>query len=150
MAQISEEALKNILSHAFDAVMSRGTKGRKLFIKGIARVDKFAGGDEAWRSWSDDVRMTVRSSAPELALAMQKIERGEESETELGEQHELARDAAELFEILHGLTDGGAKLIIREAAQGDGLRAWWLFAGQYAKQTLAKVLRMHREGLNLR
>lgn len=66
MAQISEEALKTILSHAFDAAMARGgPRGRKLHIKDFQRVDKFAGGDEAWRSWSEDVRMTVKSALPE-------------------------------------------------------------------------------------
>ena len=78
---------------------------------------------------------------------MQKIERGEVGESELTE-HEHMKESAELYEIIHGLTEGEAKLIIREAANGDGLKAWLLLVGQYAKRTLAKVLRMHREVIN--
>ena len=61
---------------------------------------------------------------------------------------EMLERASELFEVLCALTDGEAKLLIRESPDGDGFAAWHTLATFYSRRTLARALRLHRAVLN--
>ena len=57
---------------------------------------------------------------------------------------EMPERAPELFEVLCALTEGEAKLLIRETPGGDGFAAWHTLASFYSRRTLARALRLHR------
>ena len=116
------------------------------------RMEKFAGGEEAWREWEFDFRTAVRSCSTHTADAMRAAEL--ESQPVSGEMMELtarhiypdmAKRSSELFEVLCGLLTSEAKMLIREIPGGDGIQAWQMLAKTYSRKTLARTLRMYRD-----
>ena len=114
------------------------------------RMEKFAGGEEAWREWEFDFRTAVRSCSTHTADAMRAAEL--ESQPVSGEMMELtarhiypdmAKRSSELFEVLCGLLTSEAKMLIREIPGGDGIQAWQMLTKTYSRKTLARTLRMY-------
>ena len=61
---------------------------------------------------------------------------------------QMAKASKELFEVLCQLTGGRAKSLLRDIDTGDGLRAWRTLHNTYARDTLARTLRLYREVIN--
>ena len=57
----------------------------------------------------------------------------------------FGRKGRELYEVLFTLTNGEARLVIKDAGGGDGFRAWGILNTLYNKRSLGKVLRMYRD-----
>ena len=61
---------------------------------------------------------------------------------------ELSKASKELYEVLCQLTGGQAKSLMRGIDGSDGLRAWRALHTTYARDTLARTLRLYREVIN--
>ena len=86
------------------------------------RMEKFAGGEDAWREWEFDFRTAVRACSTHTANAMEQAEKeggpctGEMLELSIAGNlyPEMAKRSTELFEVLCGLLTSEAKMMIRE------------------------------------
>ena len=142
-----------------------GGRGRRMEIKDFQRISKFAGGptgESQWRAWSTDIKMVLNSVFPSLVKVLNLTEGANNGKEITGQKAEhalveeeleqefvgLTARSLELYEVLHLLTEGEAKLLIMTSSGGDGIRAWQLLALQYARPTLARSLRQLREVLN--
>ena len=51
----------------------------------------------------------------------------------------------ELYEMLALLTEGESRLLVKSMEKPDDLKAWFTLFKKYGKQTLARMMRVHRE-----
>ena len=121
-------------------------KSPKLDLKNFTRVDKFAGGETAWKEWSFNLKVLVTSVNPSLERWFKIVETcpgnmsAEENLKQLYATEDLnPRDlearSKELFGILCLLTEGEAKTMIR--GQTDGIAAYQTLHRTYPRVTLA-------------
>ena len=96
--------------------------------------------------------ITTGSQDKELEEAMKHIMRtkamtsGKELETRGGEGTDgMERRAKNLYEIIHMMTEGEAKTIMKDDETTDGLVAWGRLVAHYDRRTMAGTLREHQE-----
>jgi hypothetical protein len=65
-----------------------------------------------------------------------------------GRKNNIDKVSKEFFETLVMLTEGEAKMMIRGIATQDGILAWRWLCRHDSRRTLARALRMHREGMH--
>ena len=130
---------------------------RKLQEKDFRRVEKFSGGEDAWKAWEFDFKVALRAADAVMGEALEAAELESKMVTianfmELDDikWDGLEERSKELYDILCMLTTGEAKAIIREVPGGDGVMAWQLMTKAYARKTLARTLRRYREVMNPR
>ena len=133
----------------------REERSPKLDLRNFTKVDKFSGGEAAWKDWSFDFKVMVNGINPSMSKWFEKCEKDKENLTPEkakayadgnGENHaDLEARSKELFALLCMLTDGEAKTIIR--GQSDVLVAYQLIHKTYSRITLAKTIRTIREAL---
>jgi hypothetical protein len=130
---------------------------RKLQEKDFRRVEKFSGGEDAWKAWEFDFKVALRAADAVMGEALEAVELESKMVTianfmELDDVKwdGLEERSKELYDILCMLTTGEAKAIIREVPGGDGVMAWQLLTKAYARKTLARTLRRYREVMNPR
>ena len=132
-----------------------GKKRRVIVEKDFRSIDKFDGVEKNWKSFEFNFRIAMRSIAPRVVEAMDKVAATSGVVTGLKmEEHDgLAYEGmeelgAELFEVLCMRTSGSAQLMIREAQDGDGFAAWQILSKTFGRKTLANSLRKYREAVN--
>ena len=132
-----------------------GGDNKRLTEKAYRRLDKFNGDDSAWKSWEFDFKIATRAAAPKVLEVMERaaISPGVVTGAMVEADDSLAYDGmvergAELYEILCMLITGSAKMMIKEAPDGDGFAAWQLLQRTFARKTLASSLRRYREVVN--
>ena len=133
----------------------REDRPQKLDLRNFQKVDKFSGGEAAWKDWSFDFKVMVNSINPSMSKWFELCENDKENITtektkaladEWGEkQSDLESRSSELFGLLCMLTEGEAKTIIR--GQTNGIIAYQLIHRTYSRITLAKTIRTIREAL---
>ena len=123
---------------------------RRIHEKDFRRVDKFSGGEDEWKAWVFDFKVSARAADANLVEAMElvEIESKDISAADFSELEDEKWDKWQLYDILCMLTSCEAKSVIREVSGGDGIAAWQVFAKSYARRTLARVLRRYREVMN--
>jgi hypothetical protein len=126
---------------------------RALEEKNFRRVDKFNSGEVEWQEFKFDVLVTTRALNADLAAKMEEITRAKEVKEDYYENlyrsnPGLSKGSKELFEVLCQLTGGQAKSLLRGLDNGDGLKAWRTLHTTYARDTLARTLRLYREVIN--
>jgi hypothetical protein len=128
-------------------------RNQRLEEKSYRRVDKFQAGETEWQEFAFDVTVTTRALNPELASKMEEITKKKELDPDYfdklyDQDKELSRGSKELFEVLCQLTGGQAKSLLRGVDRSDGLKAWRVLHTTYARDTLARTLRLYREVIN--
>ena len=128
---------------------------RRIQEKDFRRVDKFPGGEDEWKAWEFDIKVSARAAdsilveAMEVAeIASKDITAADFSELEDEKWDGLEDKSRQLYDIFCMLTSGEAKSVIREVPGGDGIAAWQTLAKSYARRFLARVLRRYREVMN--
>ena len=111
----------------------------KLDLKNFTRMEKFSGGDSAWKEWSFDLRVLTVSICPVMGKWFHACENTKGTSTPEKMQDLYAREKIDpkdlearskrLFGILCLLTEGEAKTMIR--GQSDGLAAYQLLHRTY-------------------
>ena len=130
-----------------------GRGKRRIESKEYMRVEKFGGGDDAFRVWREEVQVITGAIDAKVEEMMREVERkglevtGAEMERADvdGSLVDFGRKGRELYEILFTLTSGEAKIVIKNAGGGDGFAAWGILTSLYNKKSLGKVLRVYRE-----
>ena len=120
---------------------------RRIQEKDFRRVDKFSGGEDEWKAWEFDFKVSARAADAILEEAMEvaEIESKDITAADFSElEDQPGGQVRQLYDILCMLTSGEAKSVIREVLGGDGITAWQALAKSYARRTLARVLRRYR------
>jgi hypothetical protein len=131
----------------------RPERNRILEEKSFRRVEKFLTGEPEWQEFAFDVLVTTRALNPDIAARMEEIMKAKEVTMDYLESlyrsdRELSKASKELYEVLCQLTGGQAKSLLRGVDGSDGLRAWRVLHTTYARDTLARTLRLYREVIN--
>jgi hypothetical protein len=131
----------------------RPERNRNLEEKSFRRVEKFLTGEPEWQEFAFDVLVTTRALNPDLATRMEEIMKAKEVtmdhlESLYRSDRELSKASKELYEVLCQLTGGQAKSLLRGVDGSDGLKAWRVLHTTYARDTLARTLRLYREVIN--
>ena len=124
--------------------------------KSFARLDKFSGGDAAWKDWSFDLKVIATAINPSLTQWFTIWEKpeaptatAEDWKREYGkadvDPKDIEAKSKELFGLLCILTEGEAKTMVR--GQSDGFAAWALLHSTYSRTTLARTVRILKETL---
>jgi hypothetical protein len=126
---------------------------RHLDEKNFRRVEKFSQGDSEWQEFCFDVMVTTRSINPDLASQMEDLTKAKKVDSDHYEDlyqmnPEMLKASSELYEVLCQLTGGQAKSLMRGIDKQDGLKAWRNLHTTYARETLARTLRLYREVIN--
>jgi hypothetical protein len=126
---------------------------RNLEEKSYRRIEKFLTGEPEWQEFTFDMLVTTRALNPEIAYHMETMMKMKEvSPDHLDNLYRTDRDISkaskELYEVLCQLTGGQAKSLMRGIDGSDGLRAWRVLHTTYARDTLARTLRLYREVIN--
>ena len=115
-------------------------------------MDKFSGGEDEWKAWEFDFKVSARAADANLVEAMEvaEIESKDITAADFSELEDEKWDGMEdksrqLYDILCMLTFGRGKV---GDSRGDGIAAWQALAKSYARRTLARVLRRYREMMN--
>ena len=155
------EIIQSIMAQVTHVQGAGGSEGnyRKLQEKDFRRVEKFAGGEDAWRAWEFDFKVALRATDKKVAEALEEIETPREPPlgpitAEIIHADDptywagLIERSKELCDVLCMLITGDAKAIIREVHGGDGFAAWQSLLKAYSRKTLARSLRKYREVMN--
>ena len=128
---------------------------RRIQEKDFRRVDKFSGGEDDWKAWEFDFKVSARAADAILVEAVEvaEIESKDITAADFSELEDQKWDGLEdksgqLYDILCMLTSGEAKSVIREVPGGDGTTALQALAKSHARRFLARVLRRSREVMN--
>ena len=127
---------------------------RRIQEKDFRRVDKFSGGEDEWKAWEFDFKVSARAADAILVEAMEvaEIESKDITAADFSELEDQKWDGLEdksrQLYIWCMLTSSQEKSVIREVPGGDRIAAWQALAKSYARRTLARVLRRYREVMN--
>ena len=126
---------------------------RVLHEKMFRRLDRFSGGESAYKSWAFDMEVILKAECKPLVNALKEvngkpvIQSGKELEQSDGiEFDHMEERAAELYDCLILMTQGEAKMMIKDAE--DGIVAWEILRRSYSRKTLARTLRNYQVILN--
>ena len=124
---------------------------RAITEKSFRRVDKFQAGETAFAEWRDDMMNCMRAAHQGYANLpdVHCINGAKPQDIKLAlmsESPEMRTRDAEFAQILRMLTTGEAKALIRD--QDTGMGAWQMLQSVFARHTLARALRLHREILS--
>ena len=138
-------------SSAVSTVSSDVGDKRSLSEKHFRRVDKFQAGESMYVDWRDDMMNCLRAANSSYTSFLEVNCKGgakpEDVKTILlSESMDMRNRDAEFCQILKMLTTGEAKTLLRD--QDTGVGCWLALQSVYARNTLARALRMHREVLN--
>ncbi len=114
---------------------ANGKGMRYIHPKAYCRVAKFSRGEEEWKEFYFDVGVIPGTESPEMLKILRAIEARpgtDEFDTKTVRTHdeqqddqmELERQSRELFEVLAMITQGEAKLMVRNVLMQDGIVAW--------------------------
>jgi len=120
---------------------------RELDGKGYDNIETFAGGEEAWSSWSWTMKVATRAMCEELVDLMNFAEtnHGKGTEELLNEVDMLeakydrkrcVKASAEQFSFLTRFTSSEARTIVKGAKDMDGVEAYGLLHENYSKRTM--------------
>ena len=127
--------------------------------KTFSRMSKFSKGEENWKDRSFDFGVTLDSACSDMKETLRVIETVQEDmdvekvtalDTERAANMNLNKLSKELYEVLVMLTEGEAKIMVRNVRNNDGMVAWHQMYKHYNKRTLGRVLRAHREVMHPR
>jgi hypothetical protein len=127
---------------------------RTLKLDEFKRVDKFSHGEENWKTWAADFKVSLGTQCPGMRDLLRKCESHPtivttddviREQQELAKEINLGRTTEELYEVLYLMTENEAKLIVKAVENQDGLVAWQRLHSHFNRRTLARVLRCHRE-----
>ena len=116
-------------------------------------MNKFAGGDDAWKEWSFDFKVIAEAINPSLTKWFEVSERPDATEEALKREYgkpdvdpkDIGAKSKELSGLLCILTEGEAETMVR--GQTDGFSAWALLHSTYSRTTLARTVRVLKEAL---
>lgn len=138
---------------------SGGSRAERRIVgtKPFLGMKKFAKGEADWKEFQFDFSVILGTENDGLLRILKGVEgmTGEVTKTMARELDSNAADevglevaAKELFQVLCMVTDGEAKLIVKNSKEQDGVLAWSRLFGHYNRKTLARVLRVHREAMH--
>ena len=132
-----------------------GGLDRAFLEKQFTRVEKFAGGDKEWKSFSFDFKTAAKGVNYKVGEVFDKVEKSKlkidaddlalEDGSKFGN---VPRRSKELYGIMVLLTTGEAKQVVRDVASGCALEAWHALHKLYGRVSMAKTMRAYREVLN--
>ena len=144
MAAIVASAVQQALAAQQSMLGSRGAGSRKIQEKDFRRLEKFSGGEEQWKAWEFDFKVSTRAADAMTAEALEVAEvetkvvsAGNFVELDEMKWGGLVERSKELYDVLCMVTTGDAKAIIREVPGGDGVMAWQALTKAFARRTLA-------------
>ena len=135
--------------------LDRGS--RKLSMKAFNRVTNFAQGEAQWKEFHFDFGVLIGAEYPPLLETLKVVEQmTDETDTpmvraldgESADRLDLEKVTKELYEVLVTITEGEAKLMVKNVLNNDGVLASHRVYRHHNRRTLARVLRMTREALH--
>ena len=145
-----ETAVKATLNAKGDGGGGGGRAKRFIHPKAYGRVKKFAKGEEEWKEFYFDVGVILGTESPSMLKILRVIEASpgmEEFDAAAVRSHdegkadamELEKQSQELFEVLAMITEGEAKLMVRNVSSQDGIMAWQRLYRHHNRRTMARV-----------
>ena len=150
---VSEEVLRNMLAAVLQSMIGSGgpvfqnvpvpegqrRNNRVIVEKEFKRVEKFGGGEAEWKIWEFDMLIPLRTCCPRIVevfniadVETEKVVTGALAEAGNPERYEgMATRSSGLFDVMCQLTNGEAKMLIKDVPEGDGVLAWTILKRQY-------------------
>jgi len=123
--------------------------------KQFSRVAKLAGGEGPWKDWQFDFITAATQVNPGMKEVLEKCDPKKNVVTaeEMGAEEaidlkELSKRSKELYGILVLITSDEAKRVVKDVTSGCGVAAWHTLVKLYARQSMAKTMRLYKEVLN--
>ena len=126
----------------------RDRGSRKLSMKAFNRVTKFAQGEAQWKEFHFDFGVLIGAEYPPLLETLKVVEQmPDETDTpmvraldgEYADRLDLEKVSKELYEVLVTITEGEAKLMVKDVLNNDGVFAYHRLYRHYKRRTLAST-----------
>ena len=111
----------------------RDRGSRKLSMKAFNRVTKLAQGEEQWKEFHFDFGVLIGAEYPPLLETLKVVEqKTDETDTPMvraldgqyADRLDLEKVSKELYEVLVTITEGEAKLMVKNVLNNDGVLAY--------------------------
>ena len=130
---------------------------RTICPKAFNRLQKFGKGEDSWKDYNFELGVILGSESPDMLETLKFMETSADEmdavtiramDESRADRMDIEKVSKELYEVLVVTTEGEARLMVRNIAAQDGIKAWHRLYLHYNRRTFARVLRMHREAMH--